>query len=104
MRQTRSTAALLAVSIALTTRILPGQSFDVDRRMGAEAAADVIRIQGLYEKPDLQKFLEKMGARLVDGLGFQPFTYRFAITDEIEPNAFALPGGYVFATRGIFAR
>jgi len=103
MRQTRSTAALLAVSIALTTRILPGQSLDVDRRMGAEAAADVIRIQGLYGKPDLQKFLEKMGARLVDGLGPQPFTYRFAITDEIEPNAFALPGGYVFATRGIFA-
>jgi hypothetical protein len=78
MRQSRSTA-LLAVSIALTTRILPGQSFDVDKRMGAEAAADVIRIQGLYKKLDLQKFLEKMGARLVDGLGPQPFTYRFAI-------------------------
>lgn len=29
------------------------------------------------------------------------FSYQFAIVDQMEPNAFALPGGYVFVSRGL---
>jgi len=89
-------ALLLAASLS-------AQSTDYDKKIGAEAAEQVLRTKGLYDDPPLLHFYEKLGQRLVDGLGTQPFTYRFAITDEIEPNAYALPGGFVFATRDIFA-
>lgn len=79
------------------------QSVDYDRRIGAETAAQVVQTRGLYEDAKLLAFFQKLGARLVEGLGPQPFEYRFAISDEMEPNAYALPGGFVFATRNIFA-
>src|SRR5262245_49089798 len=80
----------------------PGQA-EADKKTGEAAAQEVIRANGLYDTPQIQTFLEQLGARLVQNLGEQPFTYRFFITDEIEPNAYALPGGYLFATRTIFA-
>ena len=92
----------LAISGGFGSR-LSAQSTEYDKKIGAEAAAQVVRMRGLYNDPKLLQFFEKLGNRLVGGLGSQPFTYRFAISDEVEPNAFALPGGFVFATRNIFA-
>jgi predicted Zn-dependent protease len=89
--------------VTLCAVALFAQSVDVDKRIGAEAAEQVLQSRGLYENKQLSAFLEKLGARLVDQLGPQPFTYRFAISDEQEPNAYALPGGYIFATRTLFA-
>jgi predicted Zn-dependent protease len=83
--------------------LLLGQSTDYDKKLGAEAAEEVLRTRGLYDDPKLTQFFEKLGMRLVSGLGAQPFTYRFAVTDEFEPNAYAVPGGIVFATRNLFA-
>jgi predicted Zn-dependent protease len=40
---------------------------------------------------------------LLRGLPRRDFAYRFAIVDEMEPNAFALPGGYIFVSRGLLA-
>jgi predicted Zn-dependent protease len=89
--------------IAALCVLLIAQSVEVDKKIGAEAAKEVLEGRGLYESRELSQFLEKLGARLVEQLGPQPFTYRFAISDELEPNAYALPGGYVFATRTLFA-
>ena len=92
----------LAISGGFASR-LSAQSTDYDKKIGAEAAEQVVRTKGLYDDPKLLQFFEKLGNRLVEGLGSQPFTYRFAVSNEIEPNAYALPGGFVFATRNIFA-
>jgi predicted Zn-dependent protease len=93
----------LAIALSLFAVSVSAQSTDVDKKLGAQAAADVLRTRGLYEDPRLTSFFEKLGARLVEKLGPQPFTYRFAVSDEVEPNAYALPAGFVFATRNIFA-
>lgn len=97
---------ILVCAAALTlwqAETLRAQSVDVDKKIGAEAAEQVLRTKGLYEDEGLSRMFANLGARLVKELGEQPFTYRFAISDEREPNAYALPGGYVFATRTIFA-
>lgn len=92
------------VALALfPARAIQAQSVDLDKQIGAEAAEQVVRTKGLYEGAELSRLFTSLGARLVKGLGDQPFTYRFAISDEREPNAYALPGGFVFATRTIFA-
>jgi predicted Zn-dependent protease len=92
-----------AAVAAFAAHAVYAQSVDLDKKIGAEAAEQVLRTKGLYEDAELSRLFSNLGARLVNGLGDQPFTYRFAISDEREPNAYALPGGYVFATRTIFA-
>ncbi|MBI4891520.1 MAG: M48 family metalloprotease [Acidobacteria bacterium] len=96
----RVSFALLFASMAWMAE---GQSTDYDKKIGAEAADQVLRTKGVYDDPQLEKFLQGLGARLVEQLGTQPFTYLFRVSDEADPNAYALPGGFVFATRGIFA-
>jgi len=97
----RSSVALIPLLFAIPSSF--AQSLDYDRKIGAEAAEMVVQTKGLYNDPKLLQFFETLGKRLVDALGEQPFTYRFAISNELEPNAYALPGGFVFSTRTLFA-
>jgi predicted Zn-dependent protease len=105
-RTTRATIGpflLLVCLVALAAAVPGAQSTDSDRSLGKQAAQQIVLSKGLYDHPRLEQFLEQLGARLVGALGEPPSTFQFAITDEIEPNAYALPGGYIFATRNIFA-
>ena len=45
--------------------------------------------------------VEKLGYSIVDQVGPTPFEFRFYVMDALEPNAFAIPGGYIFATTGL---
>jgi predicted Zn-dependent protease len=49
----------------------------------------------------LQAFLDKIGQSLVAHVGPTPFEFKFYLINSLEPNAFALPGGYVFITTGL---
>jgi len=74
-----------------------------DVRVGAEAARDVAAQVGVVDDPILSAYVDGIGKKLLRGLPRRDFAYRFAIVDEMEPNAFALPGGYVFVSRGLLA-
>ena len=41
-----------------------------------------------------------IGRKLLRGVPRGAFQYRFYVVDQTEPNAFALPGGQVFISRG----
>jgi predicted Zn-dependent protease len=56
---------------------------------------------GLYEDAALTAWVQEIGARLLRGLPARSFAYQFAIVDQVEPNAFALPGGHVYVSRGL---
>jgi predicted Zn-dependent protease len=58
---------------------------------------------GEYKDPALQAYVERVGERVKDAseLGDQAFT--FTLLDSDVVNAFALPGGYVYVTRGLLA-
>jgi predicted Zn-dependent protease len=71
--------------------------------MGKEAAQEVAQTVGLYEAPALQRYVSDLGKRLA-AKGERPdLPWTFQIVDDSAVNAFALPGGYVFITRGILA-
>ncbi len=93
----------LALCITAAAESRDAKSVQKDVELGKQAAAQVVTQMGIYEDESLTGYLKQIGMRLVKGLADQPFEYQFAIADEREPNAFALPGGFVFATRGIFA-
>jgi len=80
-----------------------GQDTSVDKKLGEEGKAQVEAVMGIYNDKSKTKVLSDIGNKLVSNLPTRPFDYQFYIVDAGEPNAFALPGGYVFFTRGILA-
>jgi predicted Zn-dependent protease len=79
------------------------RSEDVDRKVGEESAQDVKAQLGLIEGSELIAYVEKVGARLARHAPRRNFEYSFQIVDQETPNAFALPGGYIFVSRGLLA-
>ncbi|RZS96526.1 M48 family metalloprotease [Cecembia calidifontis] len=71
--------------------------------MGKEADPEIIAYFGLYNDPELQQFITEKGLEMA-AISHRPnLAYEFKIVDSPVLNAFALPGGYVYFTRGIMA-
>ena len=71
--------------------------------MGQQADPEVIAFFGLYEDPELQEFITIKGNEMA-AISHRPkLAYEFKIVDSPVINAFALPGGFVYFTRGIMA-
>jgi predicted Zn-dependent protease len=73
-----------------------------EARVGAAAAEEIERSVGLVEAPALEAYVDEIGQRLASGPRVRDgLTFEFRIADMIEPNAFALPGGYIYVSRGL---
>src|SRR5215475_11564384 len=78
-------------------------STEKEKEIGAEEAKNVEKYMGLVDDARLTAYLDALGQRLVKESPRQDVSYQFSVVDMIEPNAFALPGGYVYVTRGLLA-
>lgn len=71
--------------------------------MGQEADPQIVAQFGLYEDANLQAFINQKGKEMA-AISHRPeLNYTFRIVDSEVLNAFAVPGGYVYFTRGIMA-
>ncbi|RYY47407.1 MAG: peptidase M48 [Chitinophagaceae bacterium] len=71
--------------------------------MGQEADPQIIAQYGLYEDSTLQRFINQKGKAMA-AISHRPnLDYNFRVVDSDILNAFAVPGGYVYFTRGIMA-
>ena len=70
---------------------------------GAQGQKSVEASQGVVQNPVLTPYVKAIGRRLArNAPGFR-YDYQFSIVDDWPPNAFAIPGGYVFVSRGLLA-
>jgi len=72
-----------------------------DIEQGAQAAKLVERQIGLYSSPEAEAYLRKVGERLVTVVNDTRWKFSFQIVDQAEPNAFSIPGGAVYVSRGL---
>jgi predicted Zn-dependent protease len=89
--------------ILISTSISYAQSIELDKKLGAENAILVESQIGIYSNKKMTEYVSSIGNRLVAELEDNPFEFQFQIADDPIPNAFALPGGYVYVTRGILS-
>ena len=73
-----------------------------DVTIGREADPEILKMFGYYEAPDLQNYVAQVGQRVVAASDTR-FNFQFKIVDHTSINAMALPGGFVYVTRGILA-
>lgn len=71
--------------------------------IGRKLDPEIRKQYGVYDNPELQAYVQQVGERLAL-LSHRPqLYYRFTVLDSPEVNAFALPGGYIYITRGLLA-
>jgi len=76
-------------------------SVERENALGRQAAQEVEQSIGLVRAPELTTYVDALGQRLAQHSPRRDVTYRFHVADMPEPNAFALPGGYIYVSRGL---
>ncbi len=69
--------------------------------MGRDADKEVIASYGLYPDDRLQQYMQELGARIAATTERPALPWTFRVVDDASVNAFALPGGFIYVTRGI---
>ena len=72
-----------------------------ETRTGEMAARMVEEQMGLVKDPKIVDYVRSIGERLAKHSPRQDVQYRFYVVDMAEPNAFALPGGFIYVSRGL---
>jgi len=71
--------------------------------MGQSYDPQVVATYGVYQDAKMQAFIEEKGKAMAAKSHRPNLPYEFKIVDSPVVNAFAVPGGYVYFTRGIMA-
>jgi predicted Zn-dependent protease len=69
--------------------------------MGKEADQQIVSQLGLYPDDELQAYVNRLGQELARGSERPNLPWTFRVVDDPVVNAFALPGGYIYVTRGL---
>ena len=102
-------AALVSALVACVTNPATGRkqlifvSQEQEIRLGQEAHPGIQAEYGAYDDPRLATLLQEVGGRLAASSERPTLPYTFTLLDSPIVNAFALPGGPVYATRGLLA-
>ncbi len=106
----RFTAFLLALALVNCAQnpvtgnpnlVLVSESQEI--AIGRREDASVRKQYGAYDNPGLQQYVSEIGQRLAQSSHRPGLEYQFLVVDSPDVNAFALPGGYIYVTRGILA-
>ena len=111
MSRTRFAALVLLLAAAVSCAVNPvtgkkefmlySESQEIE--LGKQTDAEVAATYGVYDDPALQAYVGKLGAALA-AKGPRPgLPWRFTVLDSPVVNAFAVPGGAIYVTRGILA-
>jgi predicted Zn-dependent protease len=71
--------------------------------LGRETALSLRGTIELYDSPELSEMLDRVGARVASTTERPDLPWEFSLVDDHAPNAFALPGGSIYVTRGLVA-
>jgi predicted Zn-dependent protease len=96
--------ASLLVSFFLFGSLISGayaMTTEEEKKLGKKVLLEIEREADFVRDLNIQAFVEKVGYSLVDQVGPTPFEFRFFVINALDPNAFAIPGGYIFVTTGL---
>ena len=74
-----------------------------EQETGQEMYDKFVEEGALYDDPELQAYVDKIGQRLVAESDMPDRTFTFSVIDAPEINAFATPGGFIYVNRGLLA-
>lgn len=86
------------------SQIIPLMSVEQEAQAGAEAHPKILKAYGgAYGDDRVGAYVAQVTSRIAKGSDRPDLTYRVTVLDSPVVNAFALPGGYVYVTRGLLS-
>jgi predicted Zn-dependent protease len=70
-------------------------------QMGQQASKEVAQSIGLYNDANVQSYVAGIGKRMAANSERPKLPWEFHVVDDASVNAFALPGGFIYVTRGL---
>jgi len=92
-----------AVNPATGERQLSLISESEEIQMGREFHPQVVSSFGMYPDSSLQEYVRLLGLRMAQRSERPNLPWTFTVVDDPVVNAFAVPGGFIYMTRGILA-
>ncbi|MFN3231828.1 MAG: M48 family metalloprotease [Alphaproteobacteria bacterium] len=82
----------------------PFMSPSQERAIGAREHPQVLQqFGGAYNEGDVAAYVATVGARVAANSELPDLSWKFTVLNSSIPNAMALPGGYIYVTRGLLA-
>ena len=78
-----------------------GVSLEEEVKLGQAEHQKIMSKFGIYRDQELQSYINKVGQRVAAESSRPEIEYRFTILNDDLINAFALPGGFIYVTRGM---
>lgn len=103
----RLAVAVLALALACARNPVTGKrqlslvSKEQEIALGKQAAEQVTESIGTYPDPKVQAYVSEVGLKMAKKSERPDLPWTFTVLDDPTVNAFALPGGPVYVTRGI---
>jgi len=109
IKKALSFAAVVLVVLSCARNPVTGRnqfvlmSEEQELAMGKEYAQQILQQMAPYPDPELQQYVARIGMQLAKKSERPDIPWQFHVIDDPTVNAFALPGGPVFITRGILS-
>ncbi len=109
MRRGALVATVLSILSACAANPVTGEqdfvlmSEEEEISLGRKYSTEITKEMRPYEHPELARLVQEVGERLAANSHRPELIYRFTVLDSTTVNAFALPGGYIYITRGLLA-
>lgn len=102
----RKKALIVLVLIIFTSVILfpckvRAITLSEERDLGKKFVRMVRKAMPLVEDGEVLTYVRNIGNRVAAQVGITTYRFQFFVVDESIPNAFAVPGGYIFIYRGL---
>jgi predicted Zn-dependent protease len=110
MRKATYLIALVLVAACSTNPATGKRQFNIvsesqELAIGQQSHAEIIQQFGVYdEKPELNRLVDRIGHELAAKSERPNLPWTFTVLDTPMVNAMALPGGYIYVTRGMLER
>jgi beta-barrel assembly-enhancing protease len=79
-------------------------SEDEETRISREFRREAKKYFKFINNPEVERYVDRIGRRILGATGPQSFDYRFFVVDDSQLNAFAVPGGSVYLFTGLIER
>ena len=97
-----SAAALWALLPLALAGCVPATQEEV--AMGNSYAQQIERELPIIRDPDIVRYINVLGDSIARVSDDRSLTWRFSVVDQAEINAFAVPGGHIYAYRGLIEK
>jgi predicted Zn-dependent protease len=77
---------------------------DEEVRISREFRREAKKHLKLVNNLEVERYVSRVGQRLLSVMGPQPFEYRFFVVEDSQLNAFAVPGGSIYLFTGLIGR